>query len=238
MQRGEKVCEKLVTNQALGWLEKDCNKPFEELNTLSKGGTVKRLFLCICAITCCFVLARTSAAVLYDRGGGLIYDDDLDITWLQDANYAAGSSYDNGSNDTDGEMTWQNAMHWVDQLKYGSYDDWRLPTTPADSFTAGNVGEMGHLYHDEGVKDYEQDPFFNIEDEYWTDTRMSTADYLVLTYNFSSGDYWSHDENVHKSAWAVRDGDVAPIPEPTTMLLLGSGIVGFAGTRIRKRFKK
>ena len=29
-----------------------------------------------------------SQAALYDRGNGLIYDDVLDITWLQDANYA------------------------------------------------------------------------------------------------------------------------------------------------------
>jgi hypothetical protein len=28
-------------------------------------------------------------AALIDRGGGLIYDTDLNITWLQDARYAA-----------------------------------------------------------------------------------------------------------------------------------------------------
>jgi hypothetical protein len=32
--------------------------------------------------------------------------------------------------------------------------------------------------------------------------------------------------------------DVAATPEPTTMLLLGTGLVGFAGARIRKHFKK
>ena len=29
-------------------------------------------------------------AALIDRGGGLIYDTVLDVTWLQDANYGAG----------------------------------------------------------------------------------------------------------------------------------------------------
>jgi hypothetical protein len=30
----------------------------------------------------------------------------------------------------------------------------------------------------------------------------------------------------------------APVPEPATILLISTGLVGFAGTRIRKRFKK
>ncbi len=31
-------------------------------------------------------------ATLIDRGSGLIYDDELNITWLQDANYGAGQA--------------------------------------------------------------------------------------------------------------------------------------------------
>lgn len=34
-------------------------------------------------------LSSVSWATLWDRGGGMIYDDYLKITWLQDANYAA-----------------------------------------------------------------------------------------------------------------------------------------------------
>ncbi len=61
-------------------------------------------------------------AALHDRGGGLIYDDVLDITWLQDANYAQTSDYD-----PDGKMTWGNSVAWADGLDYGGYEDWRLP---------------------------------------------------------------------------------------------------------------
>jgi hypothetical protein len=61
--------------------------------------------------------SMSAKAELIDRGGGLIYDTDLDITWLQDANYA---------NSPNG-MSWTEAMTWVQQLRYGGYDDWRLP---------------------------------------------------------------------------------------------------------------
>lgn len=38
-----------------------------------------------------FALVTESAqAALYDRGGGLVYDDVLNVTWLQDANYRRG----------------------------------------------------------------------------------------------------------------------------------------------------
>ena len=52
-------------------------------------------------------------ATLIDRGGGLIYDDVLNITWLQDANLGAGSSFDDGGSTTDGLMNWQNAVDWA-----------------------------------------------------------------------------------------------------------------------------
>lgn len=67
-------------------------------------------------------------ADLHDRGGGLIYDDILDITWLQDVNYSILDSFDG-----DGQMTWYEAISWIGSLNY--YDSvrnrwiggWRLP---------------------------------------------------------------------------------------------------------------
>jgi hypothetical protein len=107
-------------------------------------------------------LSGAAQAALIDRGGGLIYDTDLDVTWLQDANYAKTSGYD-----ADGMMTWSAATTWAANLTYYdsirnvTYDDWRLPTT-TDTGTPGcnwayggtdcgyNVdpasSEMAHLY--------------------------------------------------------------------------------------------
>ena len=86
-----------------------------------------------------FSITSTAQAALINRGGGLIYDDKLDITWLQDANYAFSSGYTtanavyNGSSAKDnifanGRMGWDAAVTWADNLSYGGYDNWRLPT--------------------------------------------------------------------------------------------------------------
>ena len=84
--------------------------------------------LSVLAFTAALGFSGAAGAGLIDRGGGLIYDDVLNITWLQDANYAQTSGYD-----ADGRMTWDAAVAWADQLSYYdtvrgvTYDDWRLP---------------------------------------------------------------------------------------------------------------
>lgn len=75
--------------------------------------------------------AQASIATLQDRGGGMIYDSYLNITWLQDANYAKTSGYD-----ADGIMNWSAATTWAANLVYGGYSDWRLPFV-TDTGTAG-----------------------------------------------------------------------------------------------------
>ena len=83
-------------------------------------------------------------AELFDRGGGLIYDDVLDVTWLQDANYAQTSGYD-----PDGQMTALEAANWAANLAYYDsvrgliYDDWRLP----NATDVGNDGATFSNYY-------------------------------------------------------------------------------------------
>ena len=71
------------------------------------------------------VLIYPVHADLVDRGGGLIYDTEQDITFLQDANYAKTSNYDGA--DDDGRMQWIDAVEWAENLVYQGYYDWRLP---------------------------------------------------------------------------------------------------------------
>lgn len=92
------------------------------------------------------ICSPVSQAALHDRGNGLLYDDVLNVTWLQDANYAKTSGYD-----SDGLMTWDQANGWADQLIYQGFDDWRLPTVaPTDTdwdFTSSYDGSTDIGYN-------------------------------------------------------------------------------------------
>ncbi len=112
----------------------------------------------------------TAQATLIDRGDGLIYDDVLEITWLQDANYAATQYTNTGGaeGDADGLMNWDAAMTWAGSLSYvsptyGTLTGWRLPTvtdtgSPGCDFAyAGTdcgynvdtaTGELAYMFHE------------------------------------------------------------------------------------------
>lgn len=206
-------------------------------------------------------LAGGVHAALIDRGlfddgfGGsvnLIYDSTQDITWLGDANFGAGSAFDDGISATDGHMSWASAMAWAASLTVGGFTDWRLPTTlepdpSCSNFPAASFGctgsEMGHLANADGVTTASPGPFINVQPGlggfYWSGTDNFIAP-ATLTWGvrFSDGvqvGIGKTSQTVH--AWGARDGDVlasAPIPEPSTMLLFGTGVLGLIGYARRR----
>src|SRR6187402_2864843 len=74
------------------------------------------------------LIAGTARAELHDMGGGLLYDDVQDITWIQDADYARTSGAK-----PNGKMPWADAVQWVSSLVYHDpvrkvdITGWRLP---------------------------------------------------------------------------------------------------------------
>ena len=70
---------------------------------------------------------------------------------------------------------------------------------------------------------------------YWSGTEYApypSIAWLFLTGNGHQG-YDTKDNNYY--AWAVRSGDVAAVPEPGVMGLLGIGALAWAGTRHKRR---
>ena len=143
---------------------------------------MKRMSISIIIAALIFGFAITVHAALIDRGGGMIYSTESNLTWLQDANYAKTSGYD-----ADGRMTWDEAMNWAANLSYCGYDDWRLPTydpgSPQQGCNATLQHEMAYLLYVElgncsGQQPYNFNPFINaLTDDNPDGVRWSSLEY-------------------------------------------------------------
>ena len=86
------------------------------------------MFLVMVAVLCFSGMAK---ATLWDRGAGLIYDDGLNITWLQNSDLAATLTFDVEAITPEGQMAWSTAVAWIaamNEANYLGYNDWRLPS--------------------------------------------------------------------------------------------------------------
>ena len=221
--------------------------------------SIKSIIGATCA--CLAVVPFNANSALVDRGGGFIYDDVLDITWLQDANYARTSGYHE-----DGKMSWNNANIWVGQLEYGGFTEWRLPTM----IDIGNDGcnntyngtdcgynpdttdnELASLYFDtldnlafydvfgnapqEGFGLSNSGSFLNMATGvYWFGVEYATDDAKAWAINFSYGSQDNYNKTIDYYAWAVHDGDIGAVPIPSAVWLFGSGLLVLIGLARRK----
>ncbi|MXS82234.1 DUF1566 domain-containing protein [Nitrosomonas oligotropha] len=210
---------------------------------------IKLLRILLCSSVFSVGLLANANATLVARPDGMVYDTDLNITWLSDANYAktSGSAYGYGR---DHRMDWNEAMAWAASLNVGGVSDWRLPTT--DAFCVNyncTTSELGHLFYKElgGKAGHfifdSSDPdlalFKNIEPvPYWSSTEFASDPSRAWIFAFSDGSQGGLIKNTpgrccDLSAWAVHDGDVGAglVPEPEMYAMMSIGLLALFGFR-------
>ncbi|MBE9033606.1 hypothetical protein [aff. Roholtiella sp. LEGE 12411] len=197
--------------------------------------TLSTLLLVTVLLMVAMGFASPASAELYSRANGtMVYDSDLYITWLADANYAAtlyeqscGKLGHNG-----GFMDFPEAMQFVDELVYGGFSDWRLPNAVQPDLSCkrqtvvGSHGfnctnsEMGHLFYvDLGAKAGENiiqnhnenyNLFRNISRRglYWNTPDYPTFAFISRIFQTRNGKSNAYSKSRLVSVWPVRVGDV------------------------------
>ena len=181
------------------------------------------------------------------------YDDEANLTWLADANYAMTSGYD-----ADGRMNWANANTWAAGLNVGGVDGWRLADTLQPDLSCENQrgsvsngynctgSEMGNLFYNvlggnaftsiTTTHNANYDLFSNVQHYlYWSATESVPSTLYAWYFGMMNGNQNYSDKTTNLNAWAVQSGDVSAVPVPAAVWLFGSGLIGLARFARRKK---
>lgn len=186
------------------------------------------------------------------------YDDILDITWLADANLASSNKFGIGGINTDGSMSWNEAMNWVagmNNQSYFGFDAWRLPSIVGSGGSeilflfseyfgrtqTSNLTTTSSGFSFSSSTSEDESAFSNIQNlvGYWSEDAAGANAYAFASSDLSQGLIPKSFES-YFYAWAVADGDVfgranaTVVPVPAAVWLFGSALLGLMGLARKK----
>jgi hypothetical protein len=223
------------------------------------------LTLCLATATAQAALLGRAALTPGGTDYQAYYDDVLNITWMADANLAATEDFgvadiDPGNN-TPGGATWFVGQQWIAAMNasnggtgYLGADDWRLPNTPQPDSSCGTQyqppgfpsqgygfgctgSEFGHLSNVDGIFTASPTPFSNVGVNYWSATEYEPDTNFAWVANTSNGGQaFPFDKDAGGLyLWPVLNGDIAAVPAPPAVWLLGTALAGLGGRRLLRR---
>ena len=161
-------------------------------------------------------LAGSASATFISLGNGTIRDTTTNLVWEQNANH--------------GPFNWAGAASYANTLALAG-GGWHLAL----------IGELQGLYNDLNAAGVcvggnctgNIAGFTGIQLDYWSSTEVIPGNVARRIF-FDGGFQFSGLENSQVSAWAVRSGNVAAVPEPQTVALLLAGLA-LLGWRTKRR---
>ena len=222
--------------------------------------TLAVIILVISTSANAILVSRLGGLAYYDVEADLTWLADMQYAYTSgySTDNANGTTFSSSTHIlADGRMGRDAALIWANQLNINGTTGWRLPETLQPDSTCGALyingppgfncigSELGNMYYNvlggeantilSVVHNSNYDLFSNLSNTFlWSATDTLNND-ITWVFNNGVGYQTTKIKSFSFYAWAVHSGDVATVPEPSTAILILTGLISLVTLSKRNR---